>query len=163
MPAAERFVVTRTIAATPDEVFAVLSDPSRHQDTEPEDWVRGAVDSAPIIGTGQMFVIDMYLDDFGGPYVMHNLVVAFEPARSIAWSPGWLDRGGRHQPGGWTWRYDLAPDGAATAVTLTYDWSGTTQQFRDLVGSMPPFGVDYIEASLAALERAVTRDSSGEA
>lgn len=80
MSSEECFVVTRTIAATPSEIFAVLSDPSH-----------------------------------------------------------------------------LTPDGAATNVTLTYDWSGTTQQFRDFVGSMPPFGMDYIEASLASLDRAVTR------
>lgn len=157
MPCEERFVVTRTIAAPPSEIFAVLADPSRHADTEPEDWVRDAVDSAPITGTEQMFVINMYLEDFGGPYVMHNLVIAFEQDRTIAWSPGWLDNEGHHKPGGWTWRYDLTPDGAATTVTLIYDWSATTQQFRDLVGSMPPFGVDYIEDSLTSLDRAVTR------
>ncbi|HEX9175212.1 MAG TPA: ATPase, partial [Mycobacterium sp.] len=38
----ERYVVTRTIAATPGEIFAILSDPSRHRDTEPGDWVRDA-------------------------------------------------------------------------------------------------------------------------
>ena len=30
-----RLVVTRTIAASPEEIFAVLADPSRHHDTEP--------------------------------------------------------------------------------------------------------------------------------
>ncbi len=34
----ERFVVTRTITAPPAEVFAVLADPARHQETEPGDW-----------------------------------------------------------------------------------------------------------------------------
>lgn len=31
----ERYVVTHSIAATPEEIFAVLADPSRHQNTEP--------------------------------------------------------------------------------------------------------------------------------
>ena len=58
----ERYVVTRTIAATPEQIFAVLADPSRHQNTEPGDWVRDAVDTAPITGTGQVFAMNMYLD-----------------------------------------------------------------------------------------------------
>ena len=33
----ERYVVTRTIAANREEIFAVLADPSRHHDTEPGD------------------------------------------------------------------------------------------------------------------------------
>ena len=32
---AECYVVSRTIAATPAEIFAVLVDPTRHKDTEP--------------------------------------------------------------------------------------------------------------------------------
>jgi hypothetical protein len=57
----ERYVVTRTIAAAPAEIFAVLADPSRHCNTEPGDWVRDAVDTAPITGTGQMFAMNMFL------------------------------------------------------------------------------------------------------
>lgn len=45
MSAAERYVVTRTMAATAAEVFAVLADPSRHRNTEPTEWVRDAVDT----------------------------------------------------------------------------------------------------------------------
>lgn len=69
----ERYVVTRTIAATPAEIFAVLVDPARHQDTEPTDWVRDPVDTAPITGAGQMFAMNMYLTRAGGDYVTHNL------------------------------------------------------------------------------------------
>jgi hypothetical protein len=154
-PAAERYVVTRTVAATPAEIFVVLVDPSRHQNTEPTDWVRDAVDTAPITGTGQLFAMNMYLERAGGDYVTHNLVNVFEEDRAIAWMPGVLDDTGRHSPGGWFWRYDLAPNGDTTDVTLTYDWSGTRQDFRDRVGKMPIFAEDYLAASLATLERSV--------
>lgn len=150
----ERYVVTRTIPASPAKVFAVLADPSRHRDTEPGDWVRDAIDSEPITGTGQMFAVNMFLEQAGGHYVMHNVVTEFEPDRTIAWLPGQLDESGNHSPGGWWWRYDLAPSGSGTDVTLTYDWSKTEQEFRDTVG-VPVFGPDFIEESLAALERAV--------
>jgi hypothetical protein len=150
----ERYVVTRTIAATPAEIFAVLADPTRHKDTEPGDWVRDAVDTDPVTACGQMFAVNMYLEQAGGHYVMHNLVTEFDEDRTIGWLPGQLDDSGQHCPGGWTWRYDLTPNGAGTDVTLTYDWSGTVQEFRDTVG-VPVFPEQFIEESLAALERAV--------
>ncbi|MGO9384153.1 MAG: SRPBCC family protein [Mycobacterium sp.] len=152
---AERYVVTRTIAATPAEIFAVLVDPSRHQNTEPTDWVRDAVDTAPITGIGQIFAMNMFLEQAGRHYVTYNLVDVFEKDHAIGWMPGALDDAGNHSPGGWSWRYDLAPNGDRTDVTLTYDWSGTPQDFRDRVGGMPRFSEDYLAASLATLERSV--------
>lgn len=152
----ERYVVTRTIAASPAAIFAVLADPSRHRSTEPGDWVRGAVDTAPITGTGQIFAMNMYLAQAGGDYITYNLVNVFEKGRALGWMPGQLDSAGNHAAGGWAWRYDLAPNGDHTDVTLTYDWTATPQDFRDQVGGMPPFPKDYLVASLASLERSVT-------
>ena len=154
--AQERFVATRTIAAPPAAVFAVLANPARHKDTEPGDWVRDAVDTAPITSTGQVFAMNMYLDQAGGDYVTYNRVTEFEPDTTVGWSTGSLDESGEHVPGGWWWRYDLAPNGDGTDVTLTYDWAGTPQAFRDQIGGMPPFPIGFIEESLAALDRAVT-------
>lgn len=153
----ERWVVTRTIAAAPAEIFAILSDPTRHQDTEPGDWVRDAIDTEPITRTGEIFAVNMFLERIGGPYVMHNLVTTFEQDRVIEWAPGRRDDVGNHQPGGWTWRYDLVANGAGTDVTLTYDWSATPQKFRDEVGTPPPFERQFLEESLGALGRSVTR------
>jgi CelD/BcsL family acetyltransferase involved in cellulose biosynthesis len=151
----ESYAVTRTIAATPREIFAVLADPSRHCNTEPTDWVRDAVDAAPISGTGQMFAMNMFLERAGGHYVTYNLVNVFDEDRAIGWVPGILDNAGNHSPGGWFWRYDLVPNGDGTDVTLTYDWSATSQGFRDQVGGMPIFAEDYLAGSLATLERTV--------
>lgn len=152
---AERYVATHTIAASPEKVFAVLADPSRHQNTEPTDWVRDAVDAAPITGSGQIFAMNMYLTQAGGDYVTYNLVNVFDKDRSIGWMPGMLDEAGNHTPGGWFWRYDLTPKKDHTDVTLTYDWSATPQDFRDRVGKMPLFAQEYLAESLAALERSV--------
>ena len=150
-----RYEVTRTIAASPEAVFAVLSDPSRHHDTEPGDWVRDAVAPEPITAAGQIFAMNMYLTQIGGDYVTHNLVNVFDRNRAIGWLTGRLDDEGNHVPGGWFWRYDLVANGDGTDVTLTYDWTDTPQEFRDQVGGMPPFPADYLAASLAALERTV--------
>ncbi|MGB3352625.1 MAG: ATPase [Mycobacterium sp.] len=151
MSADECFIVTRTVAATPAEIFAVLSNPARHPDTEPGDWVRGAVTTEQITAAGQIFVMNMYLEQMGGDYVIVNLVTDFEPDRTIEWKPGRLDDKGRHEAAGWSWRYDLRGRGGATDVTLTYDWSATPQRVRDGFSRMPPFGPEFIERSLSTL------------
>lgn len=151
----DRYIATRTVPASPAQIFAVLADPARHKDTEPGQWVRDAIDTQPITGAGQIFAVNMYLDRVGGHYVVHNLVTAFEPHRTIEWLPGHVDAAGQHQAGGWKWRYDLAAAEAGTDVTLTYDWSGTPRELRDRLGGLPPFGPDFIEESLAALASAL--------
>ncbi|MBU9765899.1 ATPase [Mycobacterium sp. TNTM28] len=156
MTADQRYVVTRTIPASPSEVFAVLADPARHRDTEPGDWVRDAIDPEPITAAGQIFAVNMFLPQAGGHYVMHNLVTVFEKDRAIAWLPGQLDDAGHHAAGGWSWCYDLSPDDGQTDVTLTYDWTDTPQSFRDQIGGMPPFGSDFLTESLAALESSIS-------
>ncbi|GAA1481131.1 SRPBCC family protein [Gordonia sinesedis] len=155
----ERLVAVRTVDASPERVFAVLADPARHQDTEPGDWVRDAVDPRPITAVGQLFAINMYHPNVGGDgtYVMVNKVTVFEPNRTIEWLPGQPGENGAHDPGGWTWRYDLADraDGG-TDVTLTYDWSATPQVLRQHIGP-PPFGVEFLDESLGALADALDR------
>jgi hypothetical protein len=151
-------VVTRTVAASPEEVFALLADPARHHETEPGDWVRESVDAdpQPITAVGQTFAVKMFLPTLGGDYTMVNRVTDYVDGRTIAWAPGMLGRSGRLQEGGHIWRYDLAPDGGGTRVKLTYDWRAMSQATRDWMPSgMPPFPPDFLDASLAALERAV--------
>ncbi|WP_114853147.1 SRPBCC family protein [Brachybacterium sp. YJGR34] len=152
-----RYVVTRTVAAPPDAVFALLTDPSRHHETEPTDWVRGPLDAEParVTAVGQVFGIEMFHENAGGRYDMHNRVIAFEPERVIAWEPGQYGPDGELGTGGWTWRYDLAPAGEGTRVTITYDWSAVPVPLREEFG-LPPFPPSFIEESLAALEKAVT-------
>ncbi len=155
----ERFVATRTVAAAPDRIFALLADPSRHHETEPGTWVRDAVEAKPepLSAVGQTFAVRMFLDKLGGDYTMVNRVTEFEAGRTIAWAPGILSRSGRVSEGGHIWRYDLEPDGDGTRVTLTYDWSAMPQATREwLPSGAPPFPASYLDASLAALERAVS-------
>lgn len=151
----EQYVRTRTIAAPPEQIFAVLADPDQHQNTEPGDWVRSALDAEPITEVGQIFAVEMYLDFAGGRYEMHNKVSAFEQNRTIAWMPGQVESG-NWVPGRWWWRYDLAPVEDGTEVTLTYDWSDVPAEAREQFGGMPVFEVGFIDSSLEALDRHIT-------
>ncbi|MFD4007630.1 SRPBCC family protein [Brachybacterium paraconglomeratum] len=159
-----RYAVTRTIAAPPEAVFALLADPARHHQTEPTDWVRCSLeeDPAPLIGVGQVFGIEMFHENAHGRYDMHNRVIAFEQDRTIAWEPGQYGPDGELGTGGWTWRYDLAlaggaDAGPATEATLTYDWGAVPDPLQKEFG-LPPFPPSFLEESLAALERAVTAE-----
>lgn len=141
----ETISATRTINAPADRIFAVLADPSKHQDIEPTDWVRDAVDPAPITAVGDEFEMNMYHTGQGGDYRMRNKVTVFEPGRAIAWTPG---QNGRY--GGWFWRYDLTPTDGGTEVTLGYDWSAVSEQIRKVV-PFPAVDEDYLARSLAGL------------
>ncbi|MDF0530513.1 SRPBCC family protein [Tsukamurella sp. 8F] len=152
---ADHLTATRTVAASPAEVFAVLADPAQHRFTEPTDWVRDAVAPAPITEVGQLFGMDMFLEQVGGAYRMDNKVIAFEQDRTIGWQPG-QTRDGEWGSGGWLWRYDLAPTDGGTTVTITYDWSAVPEQVRREFGGFPVFPAAYLDRSLAALETYVT-------
>ena len=154
----DRLVHTRTIPVSAEKIFALLADPRRHHETEPGDWVRGAIDDAPITEIGQVFSMDMYLDVVGGAYRIDNTVTAFDPPYAIAWDPGQVDESGRVVPGGWRWRYDLTETDSGTEVALTYDWSATTEATREEFGGFPPFPAEFLDASLESLERAVTAE-----
>ncbi|ASK65898.1 ATPase [Brachybacterium avium] len=156
VPGRDHYIASRTVAASPSEVFALLADPSRHSETEPGDWVRASLeaDPAPLTEVDQIFGIEMFHENAGGRYDMHNRVIALVPERTIAWQPGQYGPDGTWGGGGWTWRYDLAPDGEGTRVTLTYDWSAVPHPMREQFG-LPPFPPSFLEESLAALEQAV--------
>lgn len=151
-----RFVVARDVPAPPAEVFALLADPTRHHETEPGDWVRDAIDPAPITEVGQVFGMNMGMPQDGTPYTMHNRVTVFERDRILAWEPGQLDEAGALGTGGWLWRYDLEPTDSGTRVRLTYDWSGVPDQMREQFG-LPQFEPAFLEESLRNLESALAR------
>ncbi|WP_328302699.1 hypothetical protein [Actinomycetospora sp. NBC_00405] len=83
-----------------------------------------------------------------GDYRMHNRVEVLDPPRSIAWQPGQYGPDGEIGYGGWSWRYDLAEEGAAACrATLTYDWSTVPAFLREHI-AFPPFGEDHLTRSL---------------
>lgn len=146
----EQLRASRTVEATPAEVFAMLSDPNEHQHTEPTTWVRDAITTDPITGVGDVFQVNMYSERVGGDYQMHNEVLVFEPDRAIAWKPGRPNKEGEMTFGGQTWRYDLEPVDGGTGVTITYDWSGVGEENRARF-NYPPFPADFLDAGLESL------------
>ena len=149
----ETMIVSATVDAPADAVFAVLADPATHADIDGTGWVRESLDGERVAAAGQVFRVAMYHPNHpDGHYEMANRVEVFDPPRAIAWQPGQESQEtGALEFGGWTWRYDLAPaDASSTEVTLTYDWSAVPAPIREYI-AFPPFGVEHLTNSLAHL------------
>lgn len=145
---------TTVINAPAEAVFAVLADPAKHAAIDGTGWVREPVDSEPLTAAGQVFRMSMYYPNPNrqdGNYETANQVEVFEPPSAISWKTGYDAGDGTLGFGGWFWRYDLAPAGPSkTTVTLSYDWSATSDETRDRIG-FPPFPPQHLANSLAHL------------
>ncbi|NBH09970.1 SRPBCC family protein [Amycolatopsis sp. SID8362] len=153
MPEHETVTATLTFPVPAERVFAVLADPTTHAAIDGTGWVREPVDPAPLTRTGQLFRMDMFHGSRAvGDYQVVNRVEVFDAPRAIGWVTGHRKADGELEFGGWLWRYDLTPLGAAsTGVTLSYDWSAVPQHIRDRGISFPPFGPGHLENSLRHL------------
>ena len=102
--------VTRLVAATPQQIFDLLADPSKHASFDGSGSVQAPVDAAAErLTLGSKFAMKMRI---GVPYRITNEVVEFDEPRLIAW---------RHF-GGHIWRYRLEPAEGGTLVTEEFDW-----------------------------------------
>jgi hypothetical protein len=158
----ERIIVSTTIEATPEQVFAVLADPSAHVDIDGTGWLHAPLDGERITAAGQVFRMAMYHENHPDKdYEMANLVDVFDEPRAIGWKPGQESADtGELGFGGWTWRYDLEAAGpSSTTVALTYDWSAVPPPVREFI-SFPPFERPYLERSLQHLADLAVRRSA---
>lgn len=141
-----------TIEASAKDIFGVLADPASHAAIDGTGWVRSNSDNTRLTGAGQVFRMSMYHPNHPDKnYETANQIEVFDPPTAISWRTGYDADDGTLRFGGWTWRYDLAPAGpASTTVTLTYDWSATSQATRERIG-FPPFSSEHLGNSLAHL------------
>jgi uncharacterized protein YndB with AHSA1/START domain len=153
--------VSGSIPASPEAVFALLSDPARHSELDGAGMVQGlASGTSPITAVGDAFVMDMVQEGIG-TYQMRSEVTAFEPGRAIAWAPAIHPVGalshviGGMDPSGHIWGWDLAPaaDGG-TDVTHTYDWSGVKDE--EALGLYPRVSTEQMHGSIAKIADTLT-------
>ncbi|MFG2093904.1 SRPBCC family protein [Streptomyces sp. NPDC048612] len=154
--------VSRDIAATPGQIFAVLRDPDRHAGLDGSGMLRGRPQGPSPLGPGDRF--SMGMTQGGIAYRSVNVVVEYEKDRLLAWET-WGEFRGRRLVGGQRWRYELTPvdgtddadgadgsgGGATTRVTHTYDWSRA--RLPRLVVELPGFPRRMGPAMATTLER----------
>jgi len=141
---------TRVIEASANEIFALLSDPSRHAETDNSGMVVSADTDAKLEKVGDVFVMNMTKED--GEYQTRNEVFAFQENKVIGWQN--LKNLTADVEVGAKWLYELASEGNdRTSVTLTYDRSEIES---DAVRKMSEnFDDAAMEESLAALASAL--------
>lgn len=143
--------VTRTIDASADAIFDVLSNPRRHPELDGSGFVRSGDRTNRVQAVGDVFTMEMAGDHMGGEYRTDNHVTGFDQNRLIAWRTAPEGT----EPPGWEWVWELDTTGPdSTDVTLTYDWSKVTDKELLKKISFPLVQLDQLEASLGNLASA---------
>ena len=128
--------VTKKIEAEPGEIFALLADPSRHQDFDGTGMLRTAASESVITGVGDEFTMNMSFEPRGGDYQVVNRVVEFIPDQRIGREPVRQDAGTGDVPAGekvgHRWSYELVADGpGSTLVTEIYDCQNVPADLKE--------------------------------
>ena len=149
----KRITVERTINASSDAVFEVLSNPARHPELDGSGFIRSDEGTNRIQGTGDVFTMNMSGDHMGGDYRTENHVVGYSPNQLLAWRTAPAGQ----EPPGWQWVWELKSQGSdSTLVRNIYDWSDVTDQgLLEKIG-FPLVSQDQMEDTLVRLEQAVT-------
>lgn len=147
----ERLEVQRAVAASPGEIFAVLTDPRGHVAIDSSGMLMAASGDR-VSGVGDRFVVHMdreALNDYPlGLYDVTIEIVTYEQDREIAWRVrSELDLG--HVYG-----YRLEPIEEGTLVTSYYDWSAVAQDWKD-AAIFPVIPESALRATLGILARTV--------
>jgi Polyketide cyclase / dehydrase and lipid transport len=157
----KRLEVQRTIAAEPEAIFRLLSDPQGHVAIDSSGMLMDAT-GRPVNAVGDTFVVHMdreALNDYPmGLYDVTVTITEFERDRSIAWTV----LGEIRPPIGHTYGYALEPVEGGTLVTSYYDWSAIDKVWED-AGIFPVMSELALRATLGILARTVTRGDGGSA
>jgi hypothetical protein len=151
-----RIEVSRVIAASPGEVFAVLRDPHGHVDIDASGMLMDATGD-PVSAVGDRFTVHMDRRALGDlpwqDYDVEVVITVFVPDREIAWTiEGRLKPPLRHVYG-----YRLEPAGDEVTVTSYYDWSQLDPSWQSSSGSFPVVPESALKATLGILDRTVRR------
>jgi uncharacterized protein YndB with AHSA1/START domain len=131
---------TAVIAAPPERIFALLTDPAMHPRIDGTGSVLSVQDGAPgRLRLGSTFGMNMKI---GAPYKILNTVVEYDQDRLIAWRHFYGHR--------WRWRLEPIGDGR-TEVTETFDWSTTRVPLLLTLTPFPRRNRRGMEKSLARL------------
>ena len=143
----------RPIAATPSEIFELLSDPAGHVAIDSSGMLMSSTGDR-VTAVGDTFVVHMdreSLNDYPlGLYDVTVVITRFEPDREIAWTI----EGQIQPPIGHVYGYRLDPIDEGTMVTSYYDWSDIHETWRD-AGIFPILSEGALRATLGILARTV--------
>ena len=144
--------VERFIAAPPEAIFALIADPSRHQEIDGSGSVRDAKGEPQPLELGSTFGMSMKM---GLPYSMVSTVIEYEPNRRLAWQTRGPTAIGKHV-GGRIWRYELEPKDGGTLVKESWDISEESALTKPLVRQGAKKTRENMAKTLERIEQVVT-------
>jgi uncharacterized protein YndB with AHSA1/START domain len=107
------------VAASAEDVFALLSDPRQHHVLDGSGSVKGCDDAPETVAVGTEFTMRMRLN--GMSYRSRNEVVEFDPPHRIAWRTRPYSRLIGMFFGGQTWRFTITENDDGCVVTESWD------------------------------------------
>ncbi|HUF98370.1 MAG TPA: SRPBCC family protein [Ilumatobacter sp.] len=156
MSATERIEIQRTIAAPPEAIFAIISDPEGHVTIDSTGMLMSSTGSAAT-AVGDTFTIHMDREALGdydlGKYDVEVQILTFEQDREISWTIE-----GKIKPSiGHVYGYRLEPVDEGTLVTSFYDWSNINDDWKK-ANIFPVISELAVKATLGILDRTVQRN-----
>jgi len=149
--------VERVIPASPEAVFALISDPSRHHEFDGSGTVRQARDVPDRLELGASFGMNMKL---GVPYAMRSTVIEFEPGKRLAWQTRAPIKLVDPFAGGRIWRYELEPVDGGTKVTESWDIRQESPFTRPIVRRAAGETRRNMTKTLERIEEVLTKQAS---
>lgn len=140
---AKQTSASRMIKASAEEIFAIVSDASRHPEIDGSGTVQATRGKSEPLTLGSKFGASVKLGPL--PYRITNKVVEYDENRLIAWQ-----HFGKHR-----WRYELEPVDGGTMVTETFDWSTSTSPMVIEKAGYPNRHLGNIEQTLEKLAQLV--------
>jgi uncharacterized protein YndB with AHSA1/START domain len=140
--------VARVIDATPEQIFAVLVDPSMHRVIDGSGAVRDCKGSPERLQLGSTFGMAMRV---GVPYAMTSTVIEYVENRRIAWQTRGPTKIGKFV-GGRIWRYELEPVDGGTEVRETWDITQESKLTKPMIRNAGASTKKSMAATLQKLE-----------
>jgi uncharacterized protein YndB with AHSA1/START domain len=153
----DRIAASRTVAASPAEIFRIVTDPAMHVEIDGSGMLEAAAGAQRLEAPGDTFVMDMDREPLGdvamGKYKSVNTVTRIVPDALLEWNVGVPDRG----PYGHVYGWEITAVGPGeTEITNYCEWPNIPEKARPYFPIVP---LAMLEKSVANLSALVSRGS----
>jgi uncharacterized protein YndB with AHSA1/START domain len=158
VPTADRIAASRTVTASPAEVFRIVTDPAMHVEIDGSGMLQAAPRAKRLEKPGDTFEMEMDREPLGdvpmGRYEALNTVTRIIPDALLEWNVGSSDRG----PYGHVYGWEItAVNPGKTEITNYCEWSNVPEKAREHFPIVP---LAMLEKSVDNLAALVSREST---
>jgi hypothetical protein len=152
VPAAERIAASQTVAATPAQVFRIVTDPAMHVEIDGSGMLEAAPGARRVKAPGDVFEMAMDREALGdqpmGKYTSVNTVTRIVPDELLEWNVGLPGQG----PFGHVYGWEITAVGPdETTVTNYCAWPDIPDYAREHFPIVPLSMLEKSVENLAAL------------